>query len=90
MIVRLERSGGVAGRTARWSVETGALAPDRQAELQRLLGQAAQWPQAAAADRFGYRLVTEQPGAVGLDVRFGEPLTGPARRLVELIRAGSG
>lgn len=89
MIVRLERSGGVTGRTVRWSVDTGALAPDRQAELRRLLGQAGAWPEAAAPDRFAYRLVTG-PGGDQLDVRFGEPLTGPARRLVELIRDGPG
>ena len=100
MRLDVERTGGFAGRTVRWSVDLDALDPDRRAEVHDLLAQADGWASSAGPDRFSYRVVTspapdqpapEQPATArfGLDVRFADPLPEAARRLVELVRAGA-
>ncbi len=95
MRVQLERSGGLAGQTRTWSVDVDALDPDGRAELRSLVAQAGQWAAVPAhgADRFCYRLVTEDPGAAagaGSEVRFAEPLVPQAQRLVSLVRSAAG
>lgn len=87
MRVEVERSGGFAGRTVRWSLDVDALDPAGRAEVDGLLAQAAGWAGPGGADRFCYRLSADPPGAPPLQVRFGEPLAAAARRLLEVVRA---
>lgn len=92
--MQLERSGGFAGRTTTWSVDVDALDPDGRAELQSLVAGADDWAglPAHGADRFSYRLLTSDEGTApgaGADVRFGEPLSPQAQRLLSLVRSAS-
>ncbi|HEU0103181.1 MAG TPA: protealysin inhibitor emfourin [Mycobacteriales bacterium] len=78
MRLDVERSGGVAGRTVRWSLDVDALDPDRQAEVHDLLSQAAGWPGPAGPDRFCYRVVAHPApaadvGAAGTGTGSGGP-----------------
>ncbi len=66
MRVRLERSGGFGGVRRSFTVDATALAPERAAELRRLVAAAdlASFPEnptplAGRPDRFVYRLVVE-------------------------------
>ena len=43
MRLQVERSGGFAGRTVSWRLDTDGLDPDGRAELQELLAQAPAW-----------------------------------------------
>lgn len=61
MQLEVERSGGFAGRTVRWSLDVDALEPEQQAEVRDLLQQAPGWAGSTGPDRFSYRLVTS-PG----------------------------
>ncbi len=88
-MLRVERSGGFAGRTLRWSLDVDALDDDGRAEVHDLLAQAPGWSAGQGADRFSYRVLADPPGAEPLDVRVGEPLPAPARRLVDLVRQRS-
>ena len=103
MDVELERTGGLVGRTVRWSVDVDALPAPERAEVQDLLAQASGWSGEApggaspvpagarpGADRFRYRLRASAPDAEPLDVRFAEPLPEPAQRLVALVRTPPG
>jgi len=92
MRVQLERSGGFAGRTRTWSVDVDTLDADGRAELQALVAEAGQWAAAPdrGADRFSYRLVTEDAAVgTGSVVRFAEPLSPQAQRLVSMVRSAS-
>lgn len=90
MIVELERTGGLVGRTVRWELDTADLAPAEAAELAAMLDGAASWagPPAPGADRFHYRLRVlggERP----VDVSFGEPGPAAAQPLLDrLTRTG--
>ncbi len=113
MRVQVERSGGFAGRTVRWAVDTDDLPPAAGEELRALVAAAPAWaggsagggggaaggaaaggpaaggPAAGAADRFGYRLRATDHGSDGageLDLRFTEPASPEAQRLLELVR----
>lgn len=88
MRLELQRGGGVVGRTVRWSLDVDTLEPDRRAEVEQLLDQVRgePGPSAAGADRFGYRLTADPPGADPVDVRLAEPLAEPAQRLLDLLR----
>ena len=100
MQLQVERSGGFAGRTVRWSLDVDALEPERQAEVHELLEQAPAWGGSSGPDRFSYRVSVAGagsapgsgapgPAAAGpFDVRFAEPLPEPARRLLEVVREG--
>jgi hypothetical protein len=95
MRVELQRSGGFAGRTTTWSVDVDALDDDGRQELRSLVASAGQWaaPPEQGADRFTYRLVTEEPGvgpAASTEVSFAEPLAPDAQRLVSLLRSAAG
>lgn len=100
MELEVERSGGITGRTVRWSLDLETLAPEQRAEVQALLTQADGWAAGGAgADRFSYRLLTRpggdpaspqhQPLQPALDVRVAEPLPDAARRLLEVVRAAA-
>lgn len=129
MRVQVERSGGFAGRTVRWAVDTDDLPPAAGEELRALVAAAPAWAggsaggagpaggaaadgsaaggpvagpvagaaagrpaagaAAGAADRFGYRLRATDHGSDGageLDLRFTEPASPEAQRLLELVR----
>lgn len=97
MQLDVERSGGFAGRTVRWSLDVDALEPERRAEVHELLEQAPAWGGSSGPDRFSYRVSVAgaggsagaEPGLVApLDVRFAEPLAEPARRLLAVVREG--
>ena len=93
MRVELQRSGGFAGRTTTWSVDSDVLDDDGRHELQSLVASAGQWaaPPEQGADRFTYRLVTEEPGVEAAQaVSFAEPLAPEAQRLVSLLRSAAG
>ncbi|MEP6697736.1 MAG: protealysin inhibitor emfourin [Pseudonocardiales bacterium] len=87
MKVELERSGGFAGRTMRWTLDTEALPHDEAAAIARLAAQAPGWAGAPAPgnDRFAYRLRIVD-GATPVDVTFGEPEPAAARPLLERLR----
>jgi hypothetical protein len=85
--LELERSGGFAGRTVRWSMDTDGLDPDGRAEVQELLAQAPGWSGGDGVDRFSYRLVADRQDDEPLEVSFGDPLPPPAQRLLALVRA---
>jgi len=128
--VQVERSGGFAGRTVCWAVDTDDLPPAAGEELRALVAAAPAWAggsaggagpaggavadgsaaggpvagaaaggpaaggpaagaAAGAADRFGYRLRATDHGSDGageLDLRFTEPASPEAQRLLELVR----
>ena len=85
----MERTGGFAGRTVRWSLDLDVLDPEQLAEVHDLLAQATGWAGSAGPDRFTYRIsAAPAAGRPGLDVRVDEPLPDTARRLVDLVRAG--
>lgn len=86
MRLDLERHGGFAARTVRWSLDVDALDGPEQAEVEDLLAQAPDWPEGSGADRFSYRLVAEAPGREPFEARFAEPLPEPAQRLLSVIR----
>lgn len=86
MDLELERTGGLVGRTVRWSLDVDALAAPLRAEVEDLLAQAPGWSGGGGADRFSYRLRAQPPDAEPLDVRFAEPLPEPAQRLIALVR----
>lgn len=88
MRLELERSGGFAGRTVRWSLDTGTLPSEEAAAVADLAAHAASWggPPAPGSDRFAYRLrVLDGPSPV--DVSFGEPGPPAARPLLDRLRA---
>ncbi len=89
MRLEVERTGGFAGRTVRWALDVDDLDPDVQAEVHQLLTEAPGWPASSGADRFSYRLTTTSAGADALDMRFGEPLPEPARRLLSVVRSAT-
>lgn len=101
MRVQVERSGGFAGRTVRWAVDTDDLPTAAGEELRALVAAAPAWAGGAAAsgsaagsaaggaDRFGYRLRATDGGsedAGELDLHFTEPPPPEAQRLLELVR----
>ncbi len=88
MRLEVERTGGFAGRTLRWSLDVDELDADSRAEVHDLLAQAPEWGSGAGADRFSYRLVADVAGPEQVEVRFGEPLPEPAQRLLTLVRSG--
>src|SRR3954454_12944270 len=81
--IELVRSGGVAGVTRRWSLDSKDLSAGEAAEVERLLTTlddlAEQPPQAGGADRFQYdlrvtrggrtRTVTLREGAIPAEIR---------------------
>ncbi len=85
----VERTGGFAGRTVRWSLDVDGLDDGARAEVDELLALAPSWPAASRPDGFSYRLVTAVPGAGQQEVRFAEPLTPQARRLLEVVRSAT-
>jgi hypothetical protein len=102
MRVEVVRSGGFAGRVLRWSVEVDQLPAESASELRRLLDEAQTWAAvprggearaastspAPVADGFRWRVVADTPEQP-LELAFTEPASEPARRLVDLVRAGA-
>ena len=89
MRLDVERIGGFAGRTVRWSLDVDGLDDGARAEVDELLALAPSWPSASRPDGFSYRLLTAVQGAEQQEVRFAEPLTPQARRLLEVVRSAS-
>jgi hypothetical protein len=85
--VELERSGGYAGRTVRWSLDTDTLPREEAAALADLAAQAPSWagPPSPGADRFAYRLRVLGDGEP-VEVCFGEPGPPAARALIDRLR----
>lgn len=90
MRVEVVRSGGFAGRTVHWEVDTADLPEPARAELHDLLAGASSWAGGteAGADRFGYRLHATGDDQ-DLDLRFGEAAPPEARRLLDLVRGAA-
>lgn len=87
MRIELERTGGFAGRTVRWSLDTDELEPAEAQRIDALVTEAQSWaaPPAEGADRFFYRLRLlgdEEP----VEVTFGDPTPDAARPLLALLR----
>lgn len=89
MRLELERSGGLAGRTVRWSLDTDTLPREEAAAVAALAAQADAWagPPAPGNDRFAYRLRI-LGGTTPVDVSFGEPGPAAARPLLDRLRQG--
>jgi hypothetical protein len=87
--LELERSGGLAGRTVRWSLDTDTLPGEEAAAVASLAADAATWarPPAPGADRFVYRLRVHG-AAAPVEVSFGEPGPAAARPLLDRLRQG--
>jgi hypothetical protein len=88
--LELERSGGLAGRTVRWSLDTTTLPGEEATAVADLAAHAATWgrPPAPGADRFHYRLRVLD-AAPPVDVSFGEPGPAEARALLDRLRQGA-
>jgi len=101
--VQVERSGGFAGISRVWSLDTAELGPDAAARLHRLVddvqgaGPARDTPQPGTAgappdvpDAFGYRVTVARDGQTwGVDVR--EDQAGePLRTLIDHVRGVPG
>ncbi|MDQ6874430.1 MAG: hypothetical protein M3042_05110 [Actinomycetota bacterium] len=87
MRLELSRTGGFAGRTVRWTLDTDELAADEAARIDALVAGARSWggPPAEGADRFHYLLRisgTEDP----IEVDFGEPGPPAAQPLLDRLR----
>lgn len=91
MRVELERTGGFAGRTVRWELDTADLPQAEAAELSAMLDGAQSWagPAAPGADRFHYRLWV-RGGERPIEVSFGEPGPAAARPLLDRLTGTGG
>jgi hypothetical protein len=90
VLVRLQRSGGLAGFTVRAEVDSARLAPADRAHLERLLGAADLSSTPApprGADRFQYDLEVERGGRVQRTTAYDGALPRGLQPLIDWLAA---
>jgi emfourin len=90
VVVRLQRSGGLAGFTIRSEVDSARLAPADRAQLDQLLDQAdltSSPPRPRGADRFQYDLEVERGGQVQRTTAYDGALPPGFQPLIDWLAA---
>ena len=90
VVVRLQRTGGLAGFTVRSEVDSAQLAPADRAHLERLLSDAdlaGTPPPARGADRFQYDLEVERNGRVQRTTAYDGALPAGLQPLIDWLAA---